>query len=246
VPNGKVLVTLSGPSCVGKGPLQKAVERFYPGLLSCRPVLYHSRHPRPGEFHGRDYYFLPASEVRSLAAAAAPDMVLARVRGDWQALDMGHVADLLDGNDLVFAEVYHTFLGELTAAAKHAGVEVRSIFLLPAELPASDSHIITTMRDKLDRRGLDSEEKAKERSESAPEEVGSGFRATHRLINIAGEDDTDEWGEFGIRDGKKGEREIRTPPDLGERARWLVERFVEIVQQSKLGGTYRYPDKDPT
>lgn len=237
--NGRVLVTLSGPSCVGKGPLEKAVQRIHPGLLSCRPVLCHSRQPRPGEVHGRDYYFLPASAIKSLAAA--PDIVVAKVRGDWQALDIGHVADLVGGNDLVFAEVFHTFLDPLRAAASAAGVELRSVFLLPTEPSASDAHIVRTMRTKLRNRGLDSPKKVAERACEAPNEMRSAIHATHRLINRAGEDDTAEWGDLGTRGDKKRKRKIRGVKDLGDRAQWLVETFIGIAQRGTPDpGAYRF------
>src|SRR2546426_2923143 len=49
MPTSKRFVILSGPSCVGKGPLQRAVERFYPEKLTPRPILCTSRPPRARE-----------------------------------------------------------------------------------------------------------------------------------------------------------------------------------------------------
>ena len=48
------LVILSGPSCVGKGPLYAALKKFYPDVAGAmtRFVLYDSRAPRPGEVEG--------------------------------------------------------------------------------------------------------------------------------------------------------------------------------------------------
>jgi hypothetical protein len=44
------LVILSGPSCVGKSPLDKALARLYPKLHARlrKLVLHTSRAPRPG------------------------------------------------------------------------------------------------------------------------------------------------------------------------------------------------------
>src|SRR5713226_8716745 len=52
-------VILSGPSCVGKSPLAKALGRFHPDLSAkLQPiVLYNSGSPRPGERDGEDYHF---------------------------------------------------------------------------------------------------------------------------------------------------------------------------------------------
>ncbi len=62
------LVIFSGPSCVGKSPLAKALERFYPELYnSMKPlVLYNSRAARPGEADGVDYYFRTEQEIEKL------------------------------------------------------------------------------------------------------------------------------------------------------------------------------------
>jgi guanylate kinase len=62
-------VILSGPSCVGKGPLYKALRKFYPDLAGRlkQVVLYNSRDPRPGEKEGVDYYFRPRAEIEELA-----------------------------------------------------------------------------------------------------------------------------------------------------------------------------------
>jgi len=45
------LVILTGPSCVGKSPLDRAFGKLYPDLRKglSKFVLYISRSPRPGE-----------------------------------------------------------------------------------------------------------------------------------------------------------------------------------------------------
>ena len=50
------LVILSGPSCVGKRPLAKALARFHPELsANLQPiVLFNSQSPRAGERDGED------------------------------------------------------------------------------------------------------------------------------------------------------------------------------------------------
>ncbi|MGD2185920.1 MAG: hypothetical protein PVI71_07325, partial [Desulfobacterales bacterium] len=77
-------VMLSGPSCVGKGPLYKALRKFYPDLAGRlkQVVLYNSRDPRPGEQEGVDYYFRPRAEIKALAKK--PGFSSAIVRGDLQ------------------------------------------------------------------------------------------------------------------------------------------------------------------
>lgn len=98
---GKLLI-LSGPSCVGKTPLAKAMARLYPDLYnSLRPlVLYNSRSPRPGETEGVDYYFRPRQEIEDLKGKEG--FIVMDVRGDMQALDLGELHQSLSGGDVLF------------------------------------------------------------------------------------------------------------------------------------------------
>ncbi|MGD8883189.1 MAG: hypothetical protein PVI82_14935, partial [Desulfobacterales bacterium] len=84
-------VMLSGPSCVGKGPLYHALRKFYPDLAGRlqQIVLYNSRDPRPGEQEGVDYYFRPRAEIEELAKK--PGFTSAIVRGDLQAIEIASI-----------------------------------------------------------------------------------------------------------------------------------------------------------
>jgi guanylate kinase len=78
------LVILSGPSCVGKSPLEKALAKFHPELrLALRKlVLYNSRAPRPGEQEGVDYHLRTRPQIEALRAESR--YTLLDVRGDLQ------------------------------------------------------------------------------------------------------------------------------------------------------------------
>jgi len=84
----KRLVILSGPSCVGKSPVDKALGRFYPELRGKlrKLVLYNTRATRPGEVDGVDYHFRIRSQVEALRAEDG--YAVFDVRGDLQALDV--------------------------------------------------------------------------------------------------------------------------------------------------------------
>ncbi|MBV9851103.1 MAG: hypothetical protein JO250_15645 [Armatimonadetes bacterium] len=227
---------------MGKGPLVKAVTKLYPGLKldQARPILCHSRRPRGGEVHGKDYYFLPPALIKSLRSSN--DFVVAPVRSDWQAIDLLQVEDILRDNGLVFAEVFHTFgqpLGERAAARSgEGGFEAYSVFLLPEEPCTPDDDIVQTMQVKLAGRGTDEGAKLEERARSAPVEMRSAGDYTHCLLNHAGEDDVAEWGEFDKAGGRPGSRAINGLGDLGQNARWLVETFVQILQGALGPGDY--------
>jgi guanylate kinase len=96
------LVILSGPSCVGKSPLDRALARFYPELRQRlqKLVLYNSRDPRPGESDGVDYHFRTRTHIEALRQQER--LVVLDVRGDLQALDLAELAALLERGDAFF------------------------------------------------------------------------------------------------------------------------------------------------
>jgi guanylate kinase len=232
----KRFVILSGPSCVGKGPLQRVIDRLFPDLLKARPILCHSRPPRAGEIHGKDYFFLPESFIRSLQSC--PDFVVSPVRSDWQAIHLVQVDQLLQANDLVFAEVFYTFGHSLFQKAGTKQIPVTSVFLMPVRNGTPSEQVVATMLEKLTRRGADDQKKCQERALDALRELAEAPSYTHRLLNTAGEDDVDEWGDCGTFGGKAGSRKIVAITDLGPKARWLVATFVEILNGRLAPGEY--------
>ena len=128
----KRLVTLSGPSSVGKGAITGKLRQLAPklGLSYGRPVLYTSRAPRLGEVEGREFHFRSREEI-----AALPDdrYVHADVRVLLQALDMQEVRALLAQYNLVLAEVYHTFCPGLVQWTREhfPECEVVRVFIVP-------------------------------------------------------------------------------------------------------------------
>src|SRR5512137_534260 len=124
------LVILSGPSCVGKSPLDRALARFYPDLHSRlqKLVLFNSRAPRPGERDGVDYYFRTRDQIEALRLQ--PRFAVLDVRGDLQALDLTALNGLLDKSDCLFEG--NPFVGRLLQ--NHPALtQVRqlSVFLAP-------------------------------------------------------------------------------------------------------------------
>lgn len=235
----KKLVILSGPSCVGKGPLRQALARFHPEIRYAETVICNSRNPRlkksgSYEVHGKDYYFLP----RGIFYQLDPDrFIIGNVRSDIQAIDMDEVRDLLKMNDLVLIEAYHT-LGQAVMewAERQTDLDfsVISVMLVPLsekEIKAESCRkgidfrgvIYETMKDKLTRRGEDSPAKIEERALSAYDELLAAEKYTDCIVNRAGEDARDEW--FG--------------DTLGKEALRVLEEFVSILmgtQKIKRGG----------
>jgi guanylate kinase len=124
------LVILSGPSCVGKSPLDRALARFYPDLHRRlqKLVLYNSRAPRPGEKDGVDYHFRTRAQIEALQPEAR--FAVIEVRGDLQALDLPALAALLERGDAFFEG--NPFVGRLLQTHPLlAQVQRLSVFLAP-------------------------------------------------------------------------------------------------------------------
>ena len=124
-------VMLSGPSCVGKGPLYKALKAFYPELANRlkQIVLYNDREVRPGEAEGVDYYFRPRAEIEKLATQ--PGFVSAVVRGDLQALEIAQLTRIMDEGLDPFFEGNPFIPAQLRGSGALADFPTLTVFLSP-------------------------------------------------------------------------------------------------------------------
>jgi guanylate kinase len=124
-------VMLTGPSCVGKGPLHNALKRFYPELEKQleKLILYNSRQPRPGEQDGVDYHFRSRSVIEALRKKE--DFIVLDVRGDLQALDVKYLMNILEGEKNAFFEGNPFVPIEALRSPQLAEISKLSIFLTP-------------------------------------------------------------------------------------------------------------------
>ena len=124
------LIILSGPSCVGKSPLDRALKRLYPEIRNhLQPlVLYNSREPRPGEQDGFDYYFRTREAISGMTGDNR--YVVMDVRGDLQALDLQELAALLKKGDVFYEG--NPFVGKILLT-HHELLQVNklSVFMSP-------------------------------------------------------------------------------------------------------------------
>ena len=212
--NAGRLVILSGPSCVGKSPLHKALGRFYPELSARlhKLVLYNSRSPRPGEIDGKDYHFRTRSQVEALR----PDKrhAVLEVRADLQALDVPELESLLQRGDVLFEG--NPFVGRsLQTNPQLASVTLLSIFVSPLskeeiiDLKAPEKNVslpdllTDIQRRKLLRRttqqkiilSLKDLEDIEKRASSAYRELQEAWHFDHVIANHDGED-SDNWEAF--------------------------------------------------
>ena len=207
------LVILSGPSCVGKGPLHKALKIFHPQLAGklTKLVLYDSRPPRPGEVDGIDYHFRNRKYIEQLRNT--DNFLVTDVRGDLQALDLNYLKDTLARGDAFF-EGNPVIAIELLDMAQSRNIEIRSVFLSPlsaAEIEELKTRqeinleifITDVMRRKLLRRttrqksilSLKDLENIEVRAASAYKEMKQAWRFDFVLPNHDGEG-SDNWNAF--------------------------------------------------
>lgn len=238
------LVVLSGPSCVGKSPLKKALARCYPEVAGSlrHLVLYNSRPPRPGERDGIDYHFRDRETVAALRAD--PDFVVLEVRGDLQALDRRTLLADLGTADLFFEG--NPFVGrQLLEHPDLAGVPKTSVFLSPlareeieflkTRMAAADLRalVAAVMRRKLLRRTRRQQgelsspdlEDIERRAGSAWRELGDAHRFGLVIPNHDGED-SEHWDAFYY--------------PLGD-ARKALLAFVELLAGRTPGAAERWP-----
>ena len=210
----KRLVILSGPSCVGKSPLDKALGRFYPELRGTlrKLVLYNSRAHRPGEVDGVDYHFRMRSQVEALRAEDR--YAVLDVRGDLQALNVEELQAMLQDSHAFFEG--NPFVGRaLQTHPRLADIDRLSIFLSPLSREeviylkapgrnVSLSDLVTdlmrrkllrrTRRQKLELSAKDLEN-VETRAASAYRELKEACHFQHVIPNHDGED-SDNWEAF--------------------------------------------------
>ncbi len=206
------LVILSGPSCVGKGPLYAALKKFYAEIAGrlTKFVLYDSRAPRPGEVDGVHYHFRRREEIE--AFCDDPHFRVFEVRNDLQAMDTRELKRLLAESDVFFEG--NPFIGSgLLEFVKGNNIPSVSVFLSPlarreiVELQDQGVHlpafVTDVMRRKLLRRttrqkGILSQkdlENIEIRASSAFGEMQQAWRFDHVIVNHDGED-SDHWDAF--------------------------------------------------
>jgi len=146
----KRFVILSGPSCVGKGPLFSALRKFYPDLAGRlkQVVLYNSRDPRPGELEGVDYYFRPQAEIDELAKK--PGFTSAIVRGDLQAIEIASIKKILDQDKDAFFEGNPFIPAKLSESNELLQIPTLKVFLSPLS-----QEEILFLKDPLQRTNLE-------------------------------------------------------------------------------------------
>ena len=166
-----LLVVLSGPSGVGKDAVMGRMKER--GIPLHYTVTATTRPRRPGEVHGRDYYFLSTDEFQRLIAQGEL-LEWALVYGDYKGIPKEQVRQALARNEDVIMRIDVQGAGTIRRLAPDALL----IFLAP---PSMDE-----LARRLRQRRTESQEALERRLEAAREEMRALSIFDYLVVNYEG------------------------------------------------------------
>jgi len=140
-----LLIILSSPSGAGKSTLAKRLRDWDPSIRFS--VSATTRAPRPGEEHGREYYFHSRADFEAMVAR---DEMLehAEVFGNFYGSPKGPVSAAIDaGRDVLFDIDWQ---GGQQVRNSSLGKHVLSVFILPPSIPELERRLRTRGQDSDD------------------------------------------------------------------------------------------------
>jgi guanylate kinase len=165
------LIILSAPSGAGKTSLVKAL--LEDSSLKLRlSVSTTTRAPRPGEQHGREYFFtdVPTFEKR---IAQGDFLEWARVHDNLYGTAAADVQQALDRQEQLLLEI--DWQGAAQIRARFSPEQLMSIFILPPSL--------AELRRRLESRGQDSQSVIDRRVAAAETEMAHAGEFDHVIMN---------------------------------------------------------------
>lgn len=165
-----LLIILSSPSGAGKSTLAKRLRGWDPSIRFS--VSATTRAPRPGEEHGREYYFHSRDEFEGMVAR---DEMLehAEVFGNFYGSPKGPVSTAIDaGQDVLFDIDWQ---GGQQVRNSSLGKHVLSVFILPPSIPE--------LERRLRSRGQDSDDVIDTRMTKSRDEISHWPEYDFVLVN---------------------------------------------------------------
>lgn len=153
-----ILFIISAPSGTGKTTLCKQLSSRIPGLW--HSVSYTTRKPRPGEEHGREYFFTDESTFQSMIEKHE-FVEWARVYGHLYGTPRKTLAEKIDHGIDVLLEIDVQGANQV----KKKFEDAVSIFILPPSM--------SVLRQRLQSRASDSSDEIHRRLQKVKEEVWS-------------------------------------------------------------------------
>ncbi|SDC06767.1 guanylate kinase [Ruegeria marina] len=206
-----LLIILSSPSGAGKSTLARRLMAWDPGLRFS--VSATTRPPRPGEEHGREYFFLTEEQFKGQVRRGEM-LEHAHVFGNFYGSPAGPVRETIEaGQDVLFDVDWQ---GEIQIRNSDLGKHALSIFILPPS--------IRELRRRLENRGQDSAEVISKRMLKSWDEISHWGYYDYVLIN----DDLDAT-EAKLKTIVSAERMRRIQqPALQEHVRKLQTEFEDL------------------
>jgi len=205
-----LLIILSSPSGAGKSTLAARLRTWDPTLNFS--VSATTRAPRPGEEHGREYYFHSREEFQDMVAKG--DMLEhAEVFGNYYGSPKGPLEEAINaGRDVLFDIDWQ---GGQQVRASALGKHVLSIFILPPSIPELERRLYA--------RAQDSKEVIDGRMSKSRDEISHWPEYDYVLVN----EDLDET-EARLKTIVAAERlRLSQQPDLVSIVRRLNKEFEE-------------------
>jgi len=165
-----LLIILSSPSGAGKSTLARRLMAWDAALEFS--ISATTRAPRPGEEHGREYYFLSEEEFKQQVAAGQM-LEHAHVFGNFYGSPAGPVRESInEGRDVLFDVDWQ---GEVQIRNSDLGKHALSIFILPPSIPE--------LRRRLEGRGQDSADVIAKRMLKSWDEISHWGYYDYVLVN---------------------------------------------------------------
>ena len=163
-----LLFIVSAPSGAGKSSLVSAVLAEDPQLVLS--ISYTTRAPRPGERHGREYFFVDKDAFLAMAAAGE-FLESAEVHGNLYGTSQKQIADVrATGRDVVLEIDW-----QWAQQVRRAFPDAIGIFILPPS--------VAELERRLRGRGQDSDEVIRRRLAAAADEIGHAAEFDYVIIN---------------------------------------------------------------
>ncbi|MCA8883346.1 MAG: guanylate kinase [Rhodobacteraceae bacterium] len=205
-----LLIILSSPSGAGKSTLARRLRDWDPSIRFS--VSATTRAPRPGETHGREYFFHSRPEFDAMVAEGAL-LEHAEVFGNCYGSPKAPVLAALDNGEDVLFDI--DWQGGQQVRNSLRSEDVVSIFVLPPS--------IAELERRLNSRGQDSAETIAARMTRSRDEISHWAEYDYVLVN----EDIDK-AEAEIRAIVTAERLKRIRrPGLTDRVRRLNTEFEE-------------------
>ena len=165
-----LLIILSSPSGAGKSTLAKRLLAWDSGMRFS--ISATTRAPRPGEEHGREYYFHTREEFIQMVDSGEM-LEHAEVFGNFYGSPKGPVESAINGGQDVLFDV--DWQGGQQVRNSALGKHVLSIFILPPSIPELERRLIS--------RGQDSKEVIDSRMAKSRDEISHWPEYDYVLVN---------------------------------------------------------------